>query len=165
VADGIILLDHESRGMEIYHYLEVLKMRGDDYFSGRHPFTISAERVTVYPRLKAPASPAPYPVVDTRVSLGVPGLDGMVQGGLLSATSTLVAESAGTGKTLLCLHLLLQGIRKGEPGLLITFQETSSIRITSYVATFSGGSREMPTSLPPSAPTSENGSPWCPCPS
>lgn len=127
VADGIILLDHESQGMETYRYLEVLKMRGDDYFSGRHPFTISADGITVYPRLKTPASPAPYPVGETRVSLGVPGLDEMTQGGVLSATSTLVAGSAGTGKTLLCLHFLLEGIRKEEPGLLITFQETPSM--------------------------------------
>jgi circadian clock protein KaiC len=127
VADGIILLDHESRGMETYRHLEVLKMRGDDYFSGRHPFAISADGITVYPRLKAPASPAPYPIGDTRVSLGVSGLDEMTQGGVLSATSTLVAGSAGTGKTLLCLHFLLEGIRKGEPGLLITFQETPSM--------------------------------------
>ena len=127
VADGIILLDHESRGMETYRYLEVLKMRGDDYFSGRHPFTISADGITVYPRLKTPAVMEPYPVGEARVSLGAPGLDEMAQGGVLSATSTLVAGSAGTGKTLLCLHFLLEGIRKGEPALLITFQETPSM--------------------------------------
>jgi circadian clock protein KaiC len=127
VADGIILMNHESRGMETYRYLEVLKMRGSGYFSGRHPFTISADGITVYPRLKTPASSAPYPVGETRVSLGVPGLDEMAQSGVLSATSTLVAGSAGTGKTLLCLHFLLEGIRKGEPGLLITFQETPSM--------------------------------------
>ena len=127
VADGIILLDHESRGMETYRYLEVLKMRGDDYFSGRHPFTISADGITVYPRLKTPAVMEPYPVGEARVLLGAPGLDEMAQGGVLSATSTLVAGSAGTGKTLLCLHFLLEGIRKQEPGLLITFQETPSM--------------------------------------
>ena len=127
VADGIILLDHESRGMETYRYLEVLKMRGDAYFSGRHPFTISADGITVYPRLKTPAVMEPYPVGEARVLLGAPGLDEMAQGGVLSATSTLVAGSAGTGKTLLCLHFLLEGIRKQEPGLLITFQETPSM--------------------------------------
>jgi circadian clock protein KaiC len=127
VADGIILLDHESRGMETYRYLEVLKMRGVGYFSGRHPFSISADGITVYPRLKTPATMEPYPVGETRISLGVGGLNEMAQGGVLSATSTLVAGSAGTGKTLLCLHFLLEGVRKKEPGLLITFQETPSM--------------------------------------
>jgi circadian clock protein KaiC len=51
----------------------------------------------------------------------------MTNDGVLSATSTLVAGSAGTGKTLLGLHFLLEGIRRGEPGLLITFQETPSM--------------------------------------
>lgn len=127
IADGIILLDQESRGMHTYRYLEVLKMRGDDYFSGKHPFTISADGLQVYLRVKTPTVPAPYPLGETRVSLGVSGLDDMAQGGLLSGTSTLVAGSAGTGKTLLCLHFLLEGIRSGEPGLLITFQETPSM--------------------------------------
>lgn len=51
----------------------------------------------------------------------------MTQGGVLSGTSTLVAGSAGTGKTLLGLHFLLEGVRLGEPGLLVTFQETPSM--------------------------------------
>jgi circadian clock protein KaiC len=127
VADGIILMDQEPRGMQTYRYLEVLKMRGDGYFAGRHPFVISADGITAYPRLKTPATLESYPVGEARVSLGLPGLDGMMHGGALSATSTLVAGSAGTGKTLMCLHFLLEGIRQGEPGLLATFQETPSM--------------------------------------
>lgn len=124
VADGIILLDHENRGMQTYRYLEVLKMRGDDYSSGRHPFVISKDGITVYPRLKTPPVFPAHPVGERRVSLGIGGLDEMMCDGALSGTSTLVAGSAGTGKTLTCLHFLLEGIHRGEPGLLVTFQET-----------------------------------------
>lgn len=127
IADGIFLLDQATRGMQTERYLEVIKMRGDGYFSGRHPFSISADGICVYPRLTTPDVTAPYVVGDRRVSLGVPGLEEMTSGGVLSATSTLVAGSAGTGKTLLGLHFLLEGIRQGEPGLMVTFQETPSM--------------------------------------
>jgi len=127
IADGIIQLDNESRGVQAYRNLEVLKMRGGDYFSGKHPFSITEDGVTVFPRVKMPPIPETYPVGERRVSLGVPGLDEMAQGGVLSATSTLVVGSAGTGKTLLGLHFLLNGIRNGEPGLLVTLQETPSM--------------------------------------
>ena len=43
IADGILLLDQANRGMQTERYLEVIKMRGDNYFSGRHPFSISAD--------------------------------------------------------------------------------------------------------------------------
>lgn len=127
IADGIILLDQESRGMQTYRYLEVLKMRGDDYFAGKHPFKITPDGLQIFPRVKTPSHPSPYLLGERRISLGIPGLDEMTEGGVLSGTSTLVAGSAGTGKTLLCLHFLLEGIKQNEPGLLVTFQETPSM--------------------------------------
>jgi circadian clock protein KaiC len=127
IADGIILLDQESRGMQTYRYLEVLKMRGDDYFAGKHPFRITANGLRVFPRVKTTESIDLSSPSEQRVSLGIKGLDEMSQGGLIPGTSTLVAGSAGTGKTLLCLHFLLEGIRQNEPALLVTFQETPSM--------------------------------------
>jgi len=127
IADGIFYLDHAMRGMQTERYLEVLKMRGDGYFAGKHPFSVGSDGITVYPRLTTPAVLEPYPVGKRRLSLGVPGLDEMTYNGVLCATSTLVAGSAGTGKTLLGLHFLLEGIRREESGLLITFQETPSM--------------------------------------
>lgn len=127
IADGIIHLDNDSRGMQAYRHLEVLKLRGSDYFSGKHPFSISADGLKVYPRVKMPDTPRSYPIGERRVSVGVPSLDEMLHGGMLSATSTLVVGSAGTGKTLLGLHFLMEGVRNGEPGLLVTLQETPSM--------------------------------------
>jgi circadian clock protein KaiC len=127
IADGIVLLDQENRGMQTYRYLEVLKMRGDDYDAGKHPFRITSQGLNIFPRVKTPDHPISYSLGDRRVSLGVGGMDDMTEGGVLSETSTLVAGSAGTGKTLLCLHFLLEGIRHGDPGLLVTFQETPSM--------------------------------------
>lgn len=47
----------------------------------------------------------------------------MIEAGWLRGTSTLVMGPSGAGKTLLGLHFLREGIRNGEPGLLVNFQE------------------------------------------
>lgn len=72
IADGIILLDQAPRGMQTERYLEVIKMRGDGYFSGRHPLSISSDGIQVYPRVTTPNVTVPYTVGERRVSLGVP---------------------------------------------------------------------------------------------
>ncbi len=127
IADGIIFLDREARAMQTLRHLEVVKMRGDGFFGGKHPLEITADGIQVYPRIKTPDIIPSYEVAQRRLSTGVPGLDAMMTAGMAEGTVTLVAGSAGTGKTLLGLHFLQEGIRRGEPGLLVTFQETPSM--------------------------------------
>ncbi len=47
----------------------------------------------------------------------------MLSGGFVPGTANLVRGAPGTGKTLLALQYLLQGVERGEPGLLISFEE------------------------------------------
>lgn len=58
-----------------------------------------------------------------RVRTGVPGLDGMLNGGFLPGSVVLVRGAPGTGKTSLALQFLIQGAKEDEPGLLISFEE------------------------------------------
>ena len=55
---------------------------------------------------------------------GVPGLDGILGGGLPSNRLYLVDGEPGTGKTTLALQFLLEGVRNGERGLYVTLSET-----------------------------------------
>ncbi len=58
---------------------------------------------------------------------GITGLDEITGGGLPAGRVTLVAGSAGAGKTLLGLQFLVAGAREfGEPGVLLTFEESAS---------------------------------------
>ncbi len=58
---------------------------------------------------------------------GIPGLDQITGGGLPMGRVTLVAGSAGAGKTLLGLNFLVAGAREyGEPGVLMTFEESAA---------------------------------------
>jgi circadian clock protein KaiC len=56
---------------------------------------------------------------------GIAGLDEITFGGLPRGRTTLVTGGAGSGKTLLGIEFLVQGVRQfGEAGALITFEET-----------------------------------------
>jgi circadian clock protein KaiC len=124
VADGIFYLTNPKQGMQNVRRLNISKMRGVNYFTGDHPFAISTQGITVYPRIKTPPSPPKITMGTDLVSTGVEGLDNMLHGGLPRGTATLVAGGAGTGKTLISLHFIIQGAKQGEPGLYVTFQET-----------------------------------------
>ena len=57
---------------------------------------------------------------------GIQGLDEITHGGLPKGRPTLICGGAGSGKTLLAASFLLNGVVQfGEPGVLMTFEETS----------------------------------------
>lgn len=58
-----------------------------------------------------------------RVSTGIPGLDPLIDGGFKEKTINLVAGGAGSGKTIFAIQFLIDGIKKGERGIYITFEE------------------------------------------
>jgi len=58
-----------------------------------------------------------------RLSLGSVELDQMVGGGLLKESTTLVSGAPGVGKTTLGLQFLVAGVKAGQPGLLVSFEE------------------------------------------
>jgi circadian clock protein KaiC len=62
-----------------------------------------------------------------RAPTGITGLDQIIGGGPPQGRVTLVAGSAGAGKTLLGLQFLVAGAREhGEPGVLVTFEESAA---------------------------------------
>jgi circadian clock protein KaiC len=62
-----------------------------------------------------------------KAQTGIRGLDQLTRGGLPRGRVTLVAGSAGAGKTLLGVQFLVAGARDyGEPGILLTFEESAA---------------------------------------
>ncbi|UCD03388.1 MAG: AAA family ATPase [Candidatus Aenigmatarchaeota archaeon] len=60
-----------------------------------------------------------------RVSIGVPGLDEMLNGGVPRGHTVLLAGTAGTGKTIFCTHFIYTGATKyKEPGVFLSFEES-----------------------------------------
>jgi circadian clock protein KaiC len=73
---------------------------------------------------------APSPTDEERCKSGVHGLDEILQGGIPRGGCVLLAGGPGSGKTILSSQFLFKGaLEQGEPGLLVTFDESpESIR-------------------------------------
>lgn len=59
-----------------------------------------------------------------RMRTGISGLDEALGGGLPRDRATLVVGSTGAGKTIFAIQMLAQGVRLGEAGVLLTFEES-----------------------------------------
>jgi circadian clock protein KaiC len=125
IADGIVQLTNERQELTAARQFEVLKLRGANYVTGRHFFEIGADGLLFFPRVRGPAI-TDDPLVDLadRVTIGIPGLDALLLGGVPRASTTIVEGGTGTGKTLVGLHFLLEGARRDEPGILFSLEET-----------------------------------------
>ena len=66
---------------------------------------------------------APNPLADHRVPTGIEGLDRMLGGGLVGGRPYLITGGTGSGKTLLGLTFLLEGLKHGEEVLLVAVDE------------------------------------------
>lgn len=132
-GDTLIGLYFTLRGVRALRSMEVLKVRGRALLPGRHSLMLSAEGVDIFPRLESWSKRATFEGwrgdsehrdVQDRATFGMPELDMLLGGGLTRHTSTLLAGSLGTGKTLLALHFALAGVSRGEPTLFLGFRET-----------------------------------------
>jgi circadian clock protein KaiC len=62
----------------------------------------------------------------SRVLTGIEGLDNILAGGLPPGQLYLIQGDPGVGKTTAALQFLLDGSRKGEPGIYVTLSETKA---------------------------------------
>lgn len=62
----------------------------------------------------------------TRIDIGVPGLDDVLNGGLPASQMYLVEGNPGTGKTTLAMQFILAGVQNGEKAVYITLSESQS---------------------------------------
>ncbi|HJT37492.1 MAG TPA: ATPase domain-containing protein [Actinomycetota bacterium] len=123
VADAIVYMANESEGVLDQRSLRVLKLRGSDYLSGTHSFTIDKTGIAVYPRQEVNVA-RDVPVGAARVSTGVPGLDEMIAGGIPETSVTLIAGPSGGGKTVVGMHFIADGLSRGEKGVYVSLQES-----------------------------------------
>jgi circadian clock protein KaiC len=131
VADGILWLSQNLHRNSMLRKMQVVKMRGQAQATGLHTFRIDDEGIRVFPRaivkdgisaeLATNAS-----TLESRVAMGIPGLDDMLGGGLPVGYSLLVVGPSGCGKTILTTEFLAEGARRGEPGVIAAFEKSPS---------------------------------------
>jgi circadian clock protein KaiC len=126
IADGIVRLGTAPHDLTRIRELEIQKLRGSGFVPGIHLFEIGEDGIAFFPRVGLPAALRAASPAEPRapVPTGVARLDALFRGGLPPASSTTIMGGTGTGKTLLGLHFLVEGARRGEPGVLFTLEET-----------------------------------------
>ncbi len=123
IVDNIIYLSQNFGTHTTKRYIRLMKVSGMSSIQGEHTFEITADGISVYPKDIVPANYSVHPSNERR-SIGIPQLDEMMGGGLLKGNANLLAGSTGTGKTVLGLHFIMEGAKKGEKGVILSLEET-----------------------------------------
>ena len=131
VADGILWLSQNVHRSSMVRKMQVVKMRGQAQAPGLHTIRISDAGIQVFPRaiiqqVAALGSGLEKSSGEQRVSMGTPGLDEMLGGGLPVGYSLLLVGPSGSGKTILSTDFLAEGARCGEPGVIAAFEKSPS---------------------------------------
>jgi len=59
-----------------------------------------------------------------KLETGIPGFDVIAAGGLPQGRVTLVCGTSGSAKTIMAVQFLVEGIKRGEKGVFVTFEES-----------------------------------------
>ncbi len=121
ISDGILVFKQQEQKFQVVRTLEVAKMRGIKCQSGINAFRITTEGIKLFPQLKVPLT---HTSGRKKISIGVKGLDSMALGGIYEGSSSIIAGSTGSGKSVLGLHFIWKGLMKNEPCLLAGFEES-----------------------------------------
>jgi circadian clock protein KaiC len=126
-VDGIIRLTRTiSPGLALgLRSVEVEKLRGSDFASGRHPLAIGGDGITVYPHLIETLGD--HRVGESGIDSGVAELDELLGGGIDSGTSLLLSGPTGVGKSTLGLQMLVRAAQGGMKGVLYAFEESEQL--------------------------------------
>ena len=125
VVDGLIWMRQSVKGDSVVRKIEITKMRGQPSLLGLHTFRVTTAGIHVFapPHLVERSESGSAVSERERLSLGVPGLDAMMGGGLPRGYSVLVTGSSGVGKSILAGMFLAEGARRGETGVIAAFEQ------------------------------------------
>ncbi|MEO8598977.1 MAG: ATPase domain-containing protein [bacterium] len=128
VADCILLLSQNLQRNSVVRKIQAVKMRGQAQAPGLHTFRINDDGVQIFPRAIITEEAVSDPVLSggQRIAMGIPDMDDMLGGGLPTGYSLLVVGPSGCGKTIVATEFLVEGARRGEPGVIAAFEKSPS---------------------------------------
>ena len=122
IAHGVISLQRTTQEYGAQRRrLEIIKMRGIKYRGGFHDFELDTGGIRVFERLVAADHPARF--ASEMVSIGAPGIDALMGGGLARGTNTLISGPSGVGKTTTAVRCALTALERGETVAYYLFDE------------------------------------------
>ncbi len=122
ISDGIIHMEQVPGEQRLLRHLNVSKMRGVEYRSGKIAFEIDSDGITIYPKIPIDRELAKTKF-EKRRSSGVSGLDEMLEGGFPEGHNILFTGNTGTGKTTLGMEFLREGLQNDENCLFVNLEE------------------------------------------
>ncbi|MEP6633885.1 MAG: ATPase domain-containing protein, partial [Luteimonas sp.] len=125
VSDGLIWLRQSLDRNSVVRKIEIVKMRGQASVPGQHTFRIDNSGIQVFPpaQLATRRADPSSPPEGAPLSMGVPGLDKLMGGGLPRGYSLLVAGPSGSGKSIMAAQFLAEGARCGETSVIASFEQ------------------------------------------
>jgi circadian clock protein KaiC len=130
MVDGVLHLTDELSLLRPLRHIQVLKLRGSAPIRGLHSVKISDRGFEVHPRLETRFGLQSYAerliAEGPRLGFGVRDLDEMLHGGVRQGSLTMLVGSSGSGKTLLGMQFLAEGLKRQERGVYFGFYERPS---------------------------------------
>lgn len=131
VCDAVIVLRNLVDAERRRRTLEVHKYRRSAHQKGEYPFTITDAGVIVFP-FTHPGGNAG--TTTERFSSGFEDLDGIMSGGWLRDSITIVRGPAGSGKTMLSGMYARAGAARGERVAYYGFEETRPMLLRNFAS-------------------------------
>jgi circadian clock protein KaiC len=122
VADSIFWLSQATDRNSVVRKVQVVKVRGSAPMPGLHTFRITNDGVEIYPRIPEQTS-SRVAHKRRRQSTGIPGLDEMTSGGVVSGDAVMLTGPAGSGKSTVATQFMVAGLKAGESGVIAVFEE------------------------------------------
>ena len=122
MADCVINLQRQAADRIGLRQLRVIKYRGAGVAEADFPFVIDRGGLVVA-TLGATAPELDYTIFTERVSAGVERLDTMLDGGYFRGSTVQITGGPGTGKTTLAGAFIAASCQRGDPALLVSFDE------------------------------------------
>ena len=133
VCDLVVILRNVVDGERRRRTIEVNKYRRSAHYKGEYPCTITSRGLAVFP-LDAQEPLPPRTQSMERYSSGFPGLDAMIDGGLIRDSICIVRGPTGSGKTMLAGLYARAGALRGERVVYYGFEETKPILLRNFAA-------------------------------
>ncbi len=121
ISDAILRLDFVKVKDELQRMMQVIKVRGRGYKAEDIYFNISEHGFTLFPKLNVHLK---YSSTQEKISTGNEIFDKMLLGGVFKGSSTLIAGASGTGKSLMSMQFIMEGLKLGDPCLYAGFEES-----------------------------------------
>ena len=122
-VDGVVAIRNDLTELKITEIrtIEVKKMRGSSFLSGRHPMRITESGITIWPHRIEKLKSIPFE--RDFLPSGITELDQLLKGGFSTGTCTIISGPSGAGKSSLATQFLCVAAKKGIKGVLYSFEE------------------------------------------